>query len=117
MVATWHGERHRIRRGQQAGQNDPGRAQHLTRRLGQNPGAQQELKHNSVAQTIIEQGRVIEGMVRNTGKHACGVIIADQDITNLIPVTLQEGDLTTQYPKGRPRTSACSKWTFSGSKH
>ena len=39
-------------------------------------------------------------MVRNTGKHACGVIIADQEITNLIPVTLQEGDLTTQYPKG-----------------
>ena len=60
------------------------------------------LEANPVAQTIIEQGRVIEGMVRNTGKHACGVIIADQDITNLIGA-LQEGDLTTRTPRDRRR--------------
>ena len=80
------------------------------------PELQQELKHNTVAQTIIEQGRVIEGMVRNTGKHACGVIIADQDITNLIPVTLQEGDLTTQYPKGPSEDLGLLKMDFLGLK-
>lgn len=80
------------------------------------PELQQELKVNPVAQTIIEQGRVIEGMVRNTGKHACGVIIADQDITNLIPVTLQEGDLTTQYPKGPSEDLGLLKMDFLGLK-
>lgn len=80
------------------------------------PELQQELKTNPVAQTIIEQGRVIEGMVRNTGKHACGVIIADQDITNLIPVTLQEGDLTTQYPKGPSEDLGLLKMDFLGLK-
>ncbi len=75
-----------------------------------------EINRNPVARTIIEQGRVIEGMIRNTGKHACGVIIADQDITNLIPVTLQEGDLTTQYPKGPSEDLGLLKMDFLGLK-
>ena len=80
------------------------------------PELAQELNHNPVARIIIEQGRVIEGMIRNTGKHACGVIIADQDITNLIPVTLQEGDLTTQYPKGPSEDLGLLKMDFLGLK-
>ncbi|MEO0796573.1 MAG: DNA polymerase III subunit alpha [Verrucomicrobiota bacterium] len=75
-----------------------------------------EMKINPVAKKIIEQGKVIEGMVRNTGKHACGVIIADQPITNLIPVTLQEGDLTTQYPKGPSEDLGLLKCDFLGLK-
>ncbi len=80
------------------------------------PELQAEVKKNPIAQSIIEQGRVIEGMVRNTGKHACGVIIADQDITNLVPVTLQEGDLTTQYPKGPAEELGLLKMDFLGLK-
>jgi DNA polymerase-3 subunit alpha len=57
-------------------------------------------KESDKSGEIIRQGKVIEGMVRNTGKHACGIIIGDQPLTNLVPVTLQEGDLTTQYAKG-----------------
>ncbi|PXA05680.1 DNA polymerase III subunit alpha [Coraliomargarita sinensis] len=75
-----------------------------------------EVRSNGVAKTIYDQGRVIEGMIRNTGKHACGVIIADQDITNLIPVTLQEGDLTTQYPKGPSEDLGLLKMDFLGLK-
>ncbi|MGE9295378.1 MAG: DNA polymerase III subunit alpha [Puniceicoccales bacterium] len=75
-----------------------------------------EMKTNPIAKKIIEQGKVIEGMVRNTGKHACGVIIADQPITNLIPVTLQEGDLTTQYPKGPSEDLGLLKCDFLGLK-
>ena len=75
-----------------------------------------EIGRNEVARHIIEQGKVIEGMVRNTGKHACGVIIADQPITNLVPVTLQEGDLTTQYPKGPSEDLGLLKMDFLGLK-
>ncbi|MFP4156007.1 MAG: DNA polymerase III subunit alpha [Opitutales bacterium] len=80
------------------------------------PELAEEVKKNPVAQTIYDQGRVIEGMIRNTGKHACGIIIADQDITNLIPVTLQEGDLTTQYPKGPSEDLGLLKMDFLGLK-
>ena len=34
----------------------------------------------------IQQAQALEGSVRNTGIHACGVIITPEDITNLIPV-------------------------------
>ncbi len=75
-----------------------------------------EIQRNPIAKVIYDQGRVIEGMIRNTGKHACGIIIADQDITNLIPVTMQEGDLTTQYPKGPSEDLGLLKMDFLGLK-
>ena len=84
--------------------------------VNKSPELASEVNRNPVARTIINQGRVIEGMIRNTGKHACGVIIADQDITNLIPVTLQEGDLTTQYPKGPSEELGLLKMDFLGLK-
>ena len=34
------------------------------------PELQQEVQKNPVARSIVDQGRIIEGMVRNTGK-AC----------------------------------------------
>ena len=88
----------------------------LDESVKKSPELSAEISSNPVAKTIIEQGRVIEGMIRNTGKHACGVIIADQDITNLIPVTLQEGDLTTQYPKGPSEDLGLLKMDFLGLK-
>ncbi|MBT5167391.1 MAG: DNA polymerase III subunit alpha [Opitutales bacterium] len=76
----------------------------------------EEIERNPVARKIVEQGRVIEGMVRNTGKHACGIIIGDQPIHNLVPVTLQEGDLTTQYAKGPAEDLGLLKMDFLGLK-
>ncbi|MBK1878087.1 DNA polymerase III subunit alpha [Pelagicoccus mobilis] len=75
-----------------------------------------EIQHNPVAKKIVEHGKVIEGMVRNTGKHACGIIIGDQPIHNLVPVTKQEGDLTTQYPKGPSEDLGLLKMDFLGLK-
>lgn len=75
-----------------------------------------EVRKNPVAKQIMEHGKVIEGMVRNTGKHACGVIIGDQPLTNLVPLTLQEGDLTTQYAKGPVEDMGLLKMDFLGLK-
>ena len=75
-----------------------------------------EVKTNPTAKKIVEEGKVIEGMIRNTGKHACGIIIADQKITNLVPITLQEGALTTQYPKGPSEELGLLKMDFLGAK-
>ncbi len=56
-----------------------------------------ESETNPVATRILDQGRVIEGMVRNTGKHAAGVIIADRPLSEFVPLTVQEGDITVQF--------------------
>ena len=47
----------------------------------------------------IQQANIIEGSVRNTGIHACGVIITPDDITNFVPVALaKDSDLfVTQF--------------------
>ncbi len=75
-----------------------------------------EMKGNPITNKIVVQGQIIEGMVRNTGKHACGVIIGDQPIRDLVPVTLQEGDLTTQFPKGPVEDLGLLKMDFLGLK-
>ena len=41
---------------------------------------------NTLEATTINQARVLEGSVRNTGIHACGVIITPSDIRELVPV-------------------------------
>jgi DNA polymerase III subunit alpha len=56
-----------------------------------------EIDRNPVAKKIYDQGLVLEGMVRNTGKHAAGIIITDQPLENYVPLTLQEGDVTVQF--------------------
>lgn len=58
-----------------------------------------EVEVNSTANKIITHGTIIEGMVRNTGRHPCGVIISDRPLTDSVPLTLQEGAITTQYDK------------------
>lgn len=75
-----------------------------------------ELKINPTASKMIEQGRVIEGMVRSTGTHAAGIIIADRPLRDLIPVTLQEGILTTQYSKDPVEQLGLLKMDFLGLK-
>ncbi|MCF3649137.1 DNA polymerase III subunit alpha [Synoicihabitans lomoniglobus] len=56
-----------------------------------------EIDRNPVAKKIVGAARVLEGMVRNTGKHAAGIIITDQPLENFVPLTLQEGDVTVQF--------------------
>ncbi len=79
-----------------------------------------ELRHeaesNPVAKEIIEQGRVLEGMVRNTGKHAAGIIITDTPLEEYVPLTLQEGDVTVQYDMNAVSKLGLLKMDFLGLK-
>jgi DNA polymerase-3 subunit alpha len=76
-----------------------------------------EVKNNKTAQEIVRRGKVLEGMVRNTGKHACGIIIGDRPLVEIVPMTLQEGALTTQYPKEPVEELGLLKMDFLGLKN
>jgi DNA polymerase-3 subunit alpha len=69
----------------------------LKEALEKSSDLRKECETNPVAARILEQGRVIEGMVRNTGKHAAGVIIADRPLSEFVPLIVQEGDVTVQF--------------------
>lgn len=58
-----------------------------------------EVEHDPEVRHIFEQGEVLEGMIRQLGKHACGIIIGDQKLDNVVPMMTQEKTLTTQFAK------------------
>jgi DNA polymerase-3 subunit alpha len=69
------------------------------------------------AQTI-NQARIIEGSVRNTGIHACGVIITPDDITKFVPVaTAKDSNLyLTQFDNNVVESAGLLKMDFLGLK-
>ena len=66
----------------------------------------------------ISQARILEGSVRNTGIHACGVIITPDDITNFVPVaTAKDSDLyVTQFDNSVVESAGLLKMDFLGLK-
>jgi DNA polymerase-3 subunit alpha len=75
-----------------------------------------EYEKNPVAKKILDQGLVLEGMVRNTGKHAAGIIITDQPLEEFVPLTLQEGDVTVQFDMNAVGKLGLLKMDFLGLK-
>jgi DNA polymerase-3 subunit alpha len=75
-----------------------------------------EIDRNPVAKRIVESARVLEGMVRNTGKHAAGIIITDQPLDEFVPLTLQEDDVTVQFDMNAVGKLGLLKMDFLGLK-
>jgi len=75
-----------------------------------------EVARNPVAKKIADQALVLEGMVRNTGKHAAGIIITDRPLDEFVPLTLQEGDVTVQYDMSAVGKLGLLKMDFLGLK-
>jgi len=66
----------------------------------------------------INLARVLEGSVRNTGIHACGVIITPDDITNYVPVaTAKDSNMyCTQFDNSVVEDAGLLKMDFLGLK-
>ncbi|MBO3115604.1 DNA polymerase III subunit alpha [Winogradskyella sp. DF17] len=66
----------------------------------------------------VNQARVLEGSVRNTGIHACGVIITPGDITEYVPIaTAKDSDLyVTQFDNSVVESAGLLKMDFLGLK-
>ncbi len=67
---------------------------------------------------VLKQAKVLEGSVRNTGTHACGVIITPDDLTKFIPVsTAKDSDmLITQFDNSVVEDAGMLKMDFLGLK-
>ncbi|TLP72988.1 DNA polymerase III subunit alpha [Maribacter sp. ACAM166] len=66
----------------------------------------------------LKMARTLEGSVRNTGIHACGVIITPSDITDFVPVaTAKDSDLyVTQFDNSVVESAGLLKMDFLGLK-
>jgi DNA polymerase-3 subunit alpha len=75
-------------------------------------------KGTDLSGLTIQQAKVLEGTLRNTGIHACGVIITPDDITNFVPVaTAKDSDLyVTQFDNSVVESAGLLKMDFLGLK-
>ena len=66
---------------------------------------------------IIEAALQLEGMVRQSGTHAAGVVIADRDLTDYLPLTRDDtGAVMTQFAMGAVGDIGLLKMDFLGLK-
>jgi DNA polymerase-3 subunit alpha len=65
---------------------------------------------------MIQTAKKLEGSVRNTGVHACGVIITPDDITNFVPVAVAKDSelLLSQYDNSAAEQVGLLKMDFLG---
>ena len=75
-------------------------------------------KEGNLCADTINQAKFLEGNLRNTGIHACGVIITPSDITNFVPVaTAKDSDLyVTQFDNSVVESAGLLKMDFLGLK-
>ena len=73
---------------------------------------------NGIESETINKATILEGSVRNTGTHACGVIITPSDITNFVPVALaKDSDMyVTQFDNSVVESAGLLKMDFLGLK-
>lgn len=82
----------------------------------------QDLKHeyetNPTAKTVYDFAVQLEGTIRNHGVHACGVVIAPDDLVKYLPLEMaQKGVVATQVPMGQVEDLGLLKMDFLGLKN
>ena len=66
---------------------------------------------------VLSAAQKMEGCIRNTGIHACGVIITPEDISNLVPITTAAKDsdvLVSQFDNSVAEAAGLLKMDFLG---
>ena len=73
-------------------------------------------KGSDLKADVLKQAVVLEGSVRNTGTHACGVIITPDELTKFVPVsTARDSDmLVTQFDNSVVESAGLLKMDFLG---
>lgn len=79
----------------------------------------QELKHeyetNPVSKQVLDYAQQLEGTIRSHGVHACGVVIAPDDLVKYVPLEMaQKGVVATQFPMGQIEELGLLKMDFLG---
>jgi DNA polymerase-3 subunit alpha len=87
----------------------------LAKSIVDDPDLKREYESNEVSKEVIDQAMILEGTVRSHGVHACGVIIAPDDLVKFVPLEMaQKGVVTAQYPMGQVEEIGLLKMDFLG---
>ena len=82
------------------------------------PDLAQEYQNNQVAKNVIDFAMQLEGTIRNHGVHACGVVIAPDDLVKFLPLEVSaKGPIATQFTMTQVEELGLLKMDFLGLKN
>jgi DNA polymerase-3 subunit alpha len=85
--------------------------------IKKNPELAQVLETDSLARQVMDYALVLEGLSRNPGIHAAGVVIADRPLDEYIPLCRgKDNEIVTQYAMGPLTDLGMLKMDFLGLK-
>lgn len=96
--------------------NDPANPWSLEKALAEEPTFKERFENEEEAQEIITLARSLEGITRNVGMHAGGVLIAPGKLTDFCPVYCASGthSVISQYDKNDVEDIGLVKFDFLG---
>lgn len=79
------------------------------------PDLKKEYDTNPTVKKVIDLAIRLEGTIRSHGVHACGVVIAPDELVKFIPLEMaQKGVVSTQFPMGQIEELGLLKMDFLG---
>ncbi len=87
----------------------------LSQAIKDNQDLKAEYETNPTAKEVIDFATRLEGTVRSHGVHACGVVIAPDDLVKFLPLEVSaKGPIATQYPSTQVEELGLLKMDFLG---
>ena len=88
---------------------------HLVDAIQDVPELRQEYATNPTAKEVLDFASRLEGTIRNHGVHACGVIIAPDELDKFLPLEVSaKGPIAAQFPMGQVEEMGLLKMDFLG---
>ena len=87
----------------------------LKKAIEEVPDLRQEYETNPTAKEVIDFAQKLEGTIRSHGVHACGVVIAPDDLVKFLPLEVSaKGPIATQFPSTQVEELGLLKMDFLG---
>ncbi|MGM0593930.1 MAG: DNA polymerase III subunit alpha [Pseudomonadota bacterium] len=88
----------------------------LERALEEEPDLKDRYDNDEEVTALLDMAMKLEGITRNAGKHAGGVVIAPSDLTDFSPLYCEEGggSIVTQFDKNDVESVGLVKFDFLG---
>lgn len=74
------------------------------------------VESNTMFRKIVEYSKPLEGLYRQTGVHAAGLVISNKDIWHYSPVSVKDGTFVSQFEKDNVEEVGLVKFDFLGLK-
>ena len=86
----------------------------IPKALELNPDLKSKYDTDATARELIDDAIKLEGLIRNAGTHAAGVVIAKEPITQYLPLQKNDDVIITQFPKDTVEELGLLKMDFLG---